>query len=91
MADLQAQLLARAADWLAPGGTLVYATCSLEPEEGEHQAAGVTLEPLAIEPVELPADLVPSLDGTVRTRPGQLAEFGGIDGFFIVRWRRAAQ
>jgi 16S rRNA (cytosine967-C5)-methyltransferase len=91
MADLQAQLLARAADWLAPGGTLVYATCSLEPEEGEHQAAGVTLEPLAIEPVELPADLVPSLDGTVRTRPGQLAEFGGIDGFFIARWRRAEQ
>ncbi len=91
MAELQAQLLARAADWLAPGGTLVYATCSLEPEEGEQQAAAVSLEPLPIEPVELPAGLVPSLDGTARTRPGQLAEFGGIDGFFIARWQRAAQ
>ena len=34
MAELQAGLLGAAADMLAPGGTLVYAVCSLEPEEG---------------------------------------------------------
>ncbi|MGO1305163.1 MAG: RsmB/NOP family class I SAM-dependent RNA methyltransferase, partial [Sphingomonas parapaucimobilis] len=34
MAALQRVILGRAADWLKPGGTLVYATCSLEPEEG---------------------------------------------------------
>jgi SAM-dependent methyltransferase len=39
MAALQAKLLARAADWVKPGGTLVYATCSLEPAEGEAQVA----------------------------------------------------
>ena len=88
MAELQARLLARASDWLAPGGTLVYATCSLEPQEGEEQVARVLLEPLPIEPVELPAGLVPSPDGTVRTRPDQLADLGGIDGFFIARWRK---
>ncbi len=39
MAELQRVILTRAADWLKPGGTLVYATCSLEPEEGENQIA----------------------------------------------------
>src|SRR3546814_3398197 len=37
MAELQAELLARAAAWVKPGGTLVYATCSLERAEGEEQ------------------------------------------------------
>jgi 16S rRNA (cytosine967-C5)-methyltransferase len=88
MADLQAALLARASGWLAPGGTLVYATCSLEPEEGESQVSAVTLDPLAIGTGELPAGIAPNADGTVRTHPGQLAEAGGIDGFFIARWRK---
>ena len=39
LAELQAQLLARAADWLTPGGRIVYATCSLEQAEGEDQIA----------------------------------------------------
>ncbi|MCR6659894.1 MAG: RsmB/NOP family class I SAM-dependent RNA methyltransferase [Asticcacaulis sp.] len=37
LANPQASLLLRAAGWVAPGGTLVYCTCSLEPEEGELQ------------------------------------------------------
>ena len=35
LAETQAAMLARAAGWLKPGGSLVYAVCSLEPEEGE--------------------------------------------------------
>lgn len=35
LADLQLRLLARAAELLAPGGRIVYSTCSTEPEEGE--------------------------------------------------------
>jgi 16S rRNA (cytosine967-C5)-methyltransferase len=34
-ARTQAALLSAAAHWLAPGGVLVYSTCSLEPEEDE--------------------------------------------------------
>src|SRR5205085_4188715 len=34
-AERQRVLLDRAAQWLKPGGTLVYSVCSLEPEEGE--------------------------------------------------------
>ena len=39
MAVLQTELLARAARWVKPGGTLIYATCSLERAEGEDQVA----------------------------------------------------
>jgi 16S rRNA (cytosine967-C5)-methyltransferase len=38
LAELQAALLDRAASLLPPGGVLVYATCSVEPEENELQA-----------------------------------------------------
>jgi 16S rRNA (cytosine967-C5)-methyltransferase len=88
MAELQAALLDRASGWLAPGGTLVYATCSLEPEEGESQAPAVALAPAPIKASELPAGLVPTADGHLRIDPGMLADVGGLDGFFIARWRR---
>ena len=86
MAELQTALLARAATWLAPGGTFIYAVCSLEPEEGEVQAAEVSLTPDPIRADELPAGLAPAADGSVRTDPGMLAESGGMDGFYIARW-----
>ncbi|HLT37539.1 MAG TPA: transcription antitermination factor NusB [Enhygromyxa sp.] len=39
-ASLQATLLSRCAELVRPGGRLVYAVCSLEPEEGEEIVAG---------------------------------------------------
>ncbi|WP_375289139.1 RsmB/NOP family class I SAM-dependent RNA methyltransferase [Qipengyuania sp.] len=87
MAELQAALLERAAGWLKPGGTLVYATCSLEREEGEDRAEGVPLPPAPIAQDELPAGLAPTSEGWLRTDPGMLPEAGGLDGFFIARWR----
>jgi len=86
MAELQRALLARAAGWLAPGGRLVYAVCSLEREEGEEIAAGVALAPLPIGADELPAGLAPGPEGWLRTDPGMLNEAGGLDGFFVARW-----
>ncbi|PKB19357.1 16S rRNA (cytosine967-C5)-methyltransferase [Novosphingobium kunmingense] len=86
MADLQAALLARARDFVKPGGTLVFATCSLERAEGEAQAEAVTLQPAPIAIAELPAGLVPSPQGWVRTDPAMLDQAGGLDGFFIARW-----
>lgn len=87
MADLQAALLERAVRWLKPGGTLVYAVCSLEHEEGEAQAERITLTPGPICAGELPAGLAPTAEGWLRTDPGALLEAGGLDGFFIARWR----
>lgn len=92
-AALQARLLARAADWVKPGGRLVYATCSLEPAEGEAQLTRFLAgrSDYAIEPAtadELPVGVEPHREGYVRTLPGMLADKGGMDGFFIVRLRR---
>ncbi|HEX2793340.1 MAG TPA: transcription antitermination factor NusB [Croceicoccus sp.] len=88
LAELQSALAERAGGWLAPGGTLVYATCSLEPEEGEEQAAAITLSPDPIRADELHAGLAPTGQGWLRTDPGMLAGAGGLDGFFVVRFRR---
>jgi 16S rRNA (cytosine967-C5)-methyltransferase len=86
MAELQAAMLERAARLLAPGGRLVYAVCSLEREEGEDQAARVALTPDPVGAEEIPG-FAPTPEGWLRTDPAMLAEAGGIDGFFIARWR----
>jgi 16S rRNA (cytosine967-C5)-methyltransferase len=96
MAEVQDRLLAAAAEMLEPGGTIVYASCSLQPEEGplvieRARVAGLPLEPLSIERSELrglPIDL--TADGAVRTLPCDLAGRGGLDGFFVARLRRRA-
>lgn len=90
MADVQAQLLDRAASWLSPGGRLVYAVCSLEPEEGEDQIARFLAEhpEFVLDPVtqtECPDGVAPAAEGWLRTLPGMLAEQGGLDGFFMAR------
>lgn len=95
MAELQARILTRAADWVAPGGRLVFATCSLEPQEGEAQLARFLGERPdyaidAPDPASLPPGVPVHPDGYVRTLPEMLADAGGCDGFFIARLRRRA-
>lgn len=95
MAAIQRELLAAVARWLRPGGTLVYATCSLEPEEGEAQMAPfLTAHPefrlAPVQPGELPPGIAPAPAGWVRTLPGTLAAAGGCDGFFVARLVRAS-
>ena len=87
LTELQTALLERTQGWLKPGGTLVYAVCSLEREEGEDQAARVALDPVPITPDELPDGVQPTDEGWLRTDPGMLSDQGGMDGFFIARWR----
>ncbi len=87
MTDLQARLLDRAAGWLNPGGRLVYAVCSLEPEEGEERARVMTLEPDPVRSEDVPPGIAPTPEGWLRTDLSMLAEVGGLDGFFIARWQ----
>ena len=86
LATQQAAMLARAAAWVKPGGKLVYAVCSLEPQEGERiaAAAGLTVDPIRAD--ELPAGLAPTAEGWLRIPPGALADVGGCDGFFMARF-----
>ncbi|MDJ0979068.1 MAG: RsmB/NOP family class I SAM-dependent RNA methyltransferase [Erythrobacter sp.] len=92
MVKIQRALIARATDWLKPGGTLIYAVCSLEREEGEEQAewidATFNLSPMPIRVDDLPAGLKPTPEGWVRTHPGMLGDEGGLDGFFVARFKR---
>lgn len=88
--EVQRALLDRTAAWVKPGGTLVYAVCSLEPEEGEEQIEAFLArhEQFAIDPVgddELPTGIAPTESGCVRTLPDTLAQQGHVDGFFIAR------
>jgi 16S rRNA (cytosine967-C5)-methyltransferase len=82
----QDRLLVHALEVLKPGGTLVYAVCSLQEDEGPARIAallshrpGVTRLP--IEPMEVPgfAGAI-TAEGDVRTLPSM-----GADGFYIAR------
>jgi 16S rRNA (cytosine967-C5)-methyltransferase len=91
LAAVQERLLHAAIEMLEPGGTLVYCTCSLEPEEGPRQIAkllarGAPIERRPIEPEELGGlSEVITPDGDLRTLPCHLADHDGIDGFFAAR------
>jgi 16S rRNA (cytosine967-C5)-methyltransferase len=94
LAAAQAALLAATARRVRPGGVLVYGVCSLEPEEGEAQARAF----LAHQPEFAPgaigageggapaASLTP--EGWLRVLPQHMD--GGLDGFFVARFRRGA-
>jgi 16S rRNA (cytosine967-C5)-methyltransferase len=93
LAQQQDRLLEAACAMLRPGGRLVYAVCSLQPEEGPTRAAAALSRlPLRSDPVrpeELPglAEAI-TPEGFVRTTPALWTERGGMDGFFIARFRR---
>jgi 16S rRNA (cytosine967-C5)-methyltransferase len=98
LALLQARMIERAVSLLKPGGTLVYCTCSLEPEEGEAQRAAA-LQRLPLTPLPVTAAEVGGLaealtaDGAVRTLPCHLPtadpRLSGLDGFYIARLGKA--
>lgn len=92
LAAAQHEMLARAAEWVKPGGRLVYSVCSLEPAEGEGVADAFAAdrrferEPATAD--ELPEGIVAGAAGRVRVLPGTLGDAGGADGFFVARFRR---
>ncbi|WP_206932101.1 RsmB/NOP family class I SAM-dependent RNA methyltransferase [Roseococcus thiosulfatophilus] len=87
LAQEQRRLLHAAARMLRPGGRMVFATCSLQAEEGEAHLAALP-EGMRLDPIR--AEELPGLEGCItpqgalRTRPDQGPE-GGMDGFFAMR------
>lgn len=85
------ELLDVAAEMVAPGGTLVFAVCSLEPQEGPEQIEDFLARNDSFRRKPILADevfgLAQLIDGTgdLRTLPCHLAEQGGMDGFYAAR------
>ena len=92
LADMQARLLDRAADWLASEGHLVYAVCSLDPEEGETQAEAFLTRHKdfhLIRPDNVPQELL--FEDCLRTTPADWAMRGGMDGFFAALFQKISE
>lgn len=94
---LQSALIDRALGWLRPGGRLVFATCSLLPEEGERQVsaalkrhADVTAHRAALDLPGFEQHWISHEIG-LRLRPDYWPDHGGMDGFFIARLDRAGR
>ena len=89
LVEQQRTLLAAAARMLRSGGRLIYAVCSLQPEEGPATLAtaleiGLRHDPFtAAELAALPEAL--TAQGTLRTHCGLWPNLGGMDGFFAMR------
>jgi 16S rRNA (cytosine967-C5)-methyltransferase len=92
-------MLARALDILAPGGALVYCTCSLQPAEGPEQIAhllaeraDVRLQPITPEELGGRGEWI-DRQGALRTLPHYLQlsdpDLGGMDGFYAARLMKA--
>ncbi|MBR0797513.1 MFS transporter [Bradyrhizobium jicamae] len=100
LSGLQKRLLQRAVALLKPGGTLVYCTCSLEPEEGEQAISALLADEPGLKRVPVEKDEVAGLeeiitaDGDLRTLPCHLPHadprLGGLDGFYAARLVKSA-
>lgn len=88
---MQDRLLDAALRLVRVGGSVVYATCSLQPEEGEARiesllarAPDVARRPIRPEEIFGFGEWI-TAKGDLRTLPADLAEIGGMDGFFAAR------
>lgn len=90
----QAVMLDHAVSLLAPGGRLVFCTCSLLPDEGECQVEaalardpGLRVERAALDVPGIAPEWITE-EGGLRLRPDHWPEQGGMDGFYIACLRR---
>ena len=91
---IQDTLLDAAVRMLAPGGIIVFATCSLQVEEGKQRISSL---------LERHSDLIRvpinesdhvclgrfgTNDGDIQTLPAHWPDLGGMDGFYAARLKR---
>jgi 16S rRNA (cytosine967-C5)-methyltransferase len=89
LVSLQAGLLDQAATWVKPGGLLVYATCTLHPDENERQMVSfLARHPDWHQKPPVPGSPVApfaSPEGWIKVLPHQQL----MDGFFMARLERS--
>ena len=94
LAAAQAALLRHVVEWLPGGAPLVYAVCSLQPEESEAQIEALLAQNPVLARVPLTAADVGGWGealtpvGDLRTLPSHWAKRGGMDGFYAARLRK---
>ncbi|MGB3512656.1 MAG: 16S rRNA (cytosine(967)-C(5))-methyltransferase [Microcoleaceae cyanobacterium] len=86
LSKLQGELLETAAQWVKPGGILVYATCTIHPLENEQviEAFLANNYEWEIEPPTFDFMVSPSVQGWVKVWPHREQ----MDGFFMVKLKR---
>jgi 16S rRNA (cytosine967-C5)-methyltransferase len=99
LSALQRRLLLRAIDLTRPGGTIVYCSCSLEPEEGEDIVSAVVEQDRRVRCRPITASEFGVLEefitprGELRTLPCHWPDpdprMRGLAGFFAARLERA--
>ena len=88
LTGIQAEMLDTVCEYVKEGGTLVYSTCSVLPEENELQAEAFLQRHPEFEAVDLP-ETVPEKYRQHRKAGVQLLEYrDGVEGFYVCRMRR---
>ena len=88
LTEIQKKLLDTVCEYVKPGGTLVYSTCSILPEENEMQAEMFLQAHPEFQAVDLP-ETVPEKYRKYRKTGLQLLEYrDGVEGFYVCRFRR---
>jgi len=88
------EILEAGAAMVEPGGSLVFAVCSLERAEGEEQIAAFLSANAEFSRLPVTADELFGHDewitpeGDLRTLPCHFSDKGGMDGFYAARLRR---
>ena len=86
---VQMKILKNCAEYTAPGGVLVYSTCTLNPDENEKNVTAFLAENDAFEPCEF--EFVSSDGEKIASKNGMMTLFPHIyntDGFFIAKMKR---
>ena len=88
LTGIQRRMLDTVCEYVKPGGTLVYSTCSVLPEENEEQAEAFLARHPEFEATDLP-DSIPERLRKYRKTGLQLLEHrDGVEGFYLCRMRR---
>ena len=82
--DIQLAILKNGARYVKPGGTLVYSTCTLLPEENGENVARFLAGNQDFEPCDFTVGGISSTDGMLTLTPDE----HGTDGFFIAKFKR---
>ena len=96
LVQLQTRIFDNAFEMLAPGGLLVYCTCSLQKSEGERQVEAFLERHPDARRIPIGREELNGFDesltdeGDLRVLPYHQAALGGMDGFYIARLTKLA-